>query len=103
MPIADGAAIGRPRAYCRRSHRQRAFEARESARRHRLGADEVIIARSTFEQTRDAIYRIETALDDVLSDLAAGESREALSEAFWHLYEAAAAVRGIPLEPRAMA
>jgi hypothetical protein len=39
----------------------------------------------------------------VLSDLAAGDSQEALSEAFWHLYEAAAAVRGIPLEPRAMA
>lgn len=103
MEIAQSATGGRPREYCRRSHRQRAFEAREAARRHHLRADEVIVARSTFEQTRDAFYRIESALDDVLSDLAAGESQEALSEAFWHLYEAAAAVRGISLEPRAMA
>jgi hypothetical protein len=103
VEIAESGAAGRPREYCRRSHRQRAFEARESARRHRLGADEVIISRASYDQVRDSFYRIETALDDVLSDLAAGESREALSEAFWHLYEAAAAVRGIPLEPRAMA
>ena len=69
-PIERGTRIGRPKRYCRQSHRQRAYEARRAAERRGIGREEVIVARHTWESLRDALYRLQTAAEDV------GEARE---------------------------
>jgi hypothetical protein len=48
------------------------------------------------------LYRIEAALQDVDADLAAGANPDEYRKALWHLYEAAADVRGVSFEPRAI-
>lgn len=48
---------------------------------------------------QDFLYQVESALQDVDRDLAeTGDQRAAL----WHLYRAAADVRGLSIEPRAV-
>lgn len=98
----SGPGPGRPPAYCRRSHRQRAYEARQVADAHSLGPDDVLMTRSTFGQVRDLLYRIEAALQDVDRDLAAGADPDEYRKALWHLYEAAGSVRSLTFEPRAI-
>ncbi len=88
--------------YCRQSHRQRAYESRKLAADHQLGSDEVLISRTSFEQLRDLIYRIEAALQDVDTDLASGANPDEYRRALWHLYEAAADTRSFSFEPRAV-
>ena len=71
LPTTQGA--GRPRSYCRRSHRQRAFEARRAARTLQLDADEVLISRHNWELLREALGRLSALSAAVAADLAAGE------------------------------
>ena len=71
------AGPGRPRRYCRPSHRQRAYEARREATRRGLGPDEVLLSRRSWETLRDALYRLETATEDVAGDLVAGRPTKA--------------------------
>jgi hypothetical protein len=98
-----GAGPGRPRVYCRVSHRQRAYEARKLASAHRLGEDDVLLSRASFQELKDVVFAIEAALQDVDRDLASAESPSDYREALWHLYHAAADVRTASLEPRAVA
>jgi hypothetical protein len=93
---------GRPRAYCRRSHRQRAFESRRLAASHGLGADDVLMSRASLAELRDAIYQLEAAMEDVDTDLAEADDPGRHRSALWHLYGAAANLRGMRLEPRAV-
>lgn len=62
---------GRPAAYCRRSHRQRAYEARREA--ERLGITGVLVVEDDWRRLLDAVYRLETAVDDAVIDVAAGD------------------------------
>jgi hypothetical protein len=62
---------GRPRRYCRRSCRQRAFEARQRAAELGLGEDELVVARRHLEQLGDQLYVLRCAVEDVDRDLAA--------------------------------
>src|SRR5690554_5704259 len=94
---------GRPRRYCRPSHRQRAYEARALAKRHALTSDQVLMATERLDAIRDLLYRIEAAMDDVDTDLAEDDSGHTTREALWHLYRACAEVRTISLEPLAVA
>lgn len=93
---------GRPPRFCRRSHRQRAYEARRLAGAHGLGSDDILLSRSAFEELRDVLYRIEAALQDVDGDLAGGADTAEYRQALWHLYRTAASVRTISFEPRAV-
>jgi hypothetical protein len=93
---------GRPRRYCRPAHRQRAYEARTLARSHALTDDQVLMASERMDAIRDLLYRIETAMDDVDSDLAGDASEGGTRQALWHLYRACAEVRTISLEPMAV-
>lgn len=93
---------GRPRRYCRKSHRQRAYEARRLAAAHRLGPDDVLVSRDAFQGYKDLLFRIEAALQDVDQDLAEGVDPSEYRRALWHLYRAAAEVRVASLEPRAV-
>ena len=59
-----GAGPGRPRVYCRDSHRQRAYEARKLASAHRLGEDDVLLSRASFQELKDVVFVIEAGKTD---------------------------------------
>jgi len=98
--VAGG--TGRPPRFCRRSHRQRAYESRRLAESRGLGDDDILLARSSYEELRDLLYRIESALQDIDGDLADGADSADYRQALWHLYRTAAGVRSVSMEPRAI-
>ncbi len=67
MAVAQGP--GRPPKYCRRSHRQRAYESRQIASDRGLADDELLLSISSWQQLRDAIYVAEAAAGDAENDL----------------------------------
>jgi hypothetical protein len=98
-PLAAAGRPGRPPEYCKRSHRQRAYEARRRAQRAGLADGLVIVAQAELDRLHDRLYAVEAALDDVDSDLAQDRSTVAVWEAFEHLYAAADRLRGQSVEP----
>jgi hypothetical protein len=94
---------GRPQRYCRRSHRQRAYEARRKADERGIGPDEVLLSRRTWERLRDALYQLEAASEDVAMDLMAGRPTKAeYVEALGHLSAAVRDLQEIAVEPIAL-
>lgn len=69
-PVEVREGPGRPRRYCRRSCRQRAFEARRRALELGIGEDELIVARARLERLGDQLYGLRCAVEDVRRDLA---------------------------------
>ena len=101
-PLPKQSGVGRPRVYCRRSHRQRHYEARRLAAAHGLGDDEVLLTRGSLEEWRDRIYLLEAAIEGGEGDLEGKPSLRDYTEAFQHLYDAAVGLRSFRIEPRAM-
>lgn len=64
--------MGRPRTYCRRSCRQRAYEARRRATELGLGDDELVVTRNELADARDRLAEVQDALDAARTDLADG-------------------------------
>jgi hypothetical protein len=64
------AGPGRPAQYCRRSCRQREYEANLRSKELGLGESELVMARSELDRLRDALYVLEAAVEDVDQDLA---------------------------------
>ena len=97
-PLPESARPGRPAEYCKRSHRQRAYEARRRAQRAGLADGLVIVGESELERLHDRLWALEAALDDV--DVGLGEDRSpvAVWEAFERLYAAADRLRGTAVE-----
>jgi hypothetical protein len=94
---------GRPPKYCRKSHRQRAYEARRIADARGLGPDEVLITRRTWERLRDALYRLEAAAEDVAMDVLQGNAtKAAYVEALGHLSAAVRELQDVAVEPVAI-
>lgn len=93
---------GRPPLYCRRSHRQRHYEARTLAARHGLGPHDALVDRTTLTRLNDRLYVLEAACDDVRRDLAETPDVDAYRAAVVHLLEAALPLRAAYLEPRAI-
>jgi hypothetical protein len=100
--FATSQGPGRPSRYCRRSHRQRAYEARQLAAVHQLGLDDVLVSAGLLAELQDAVYVIETALEDIDRDLAEVDNPQDHRDALWHLYGAAAGLRAIRIEPKAV-
>ncbi len=98
-PLVATGRAGRPAEYCRRSHRQRAYEARRRAQRSGLADGLVIVAQVELDRLHDRIYALEAALDDVDADLTQDRSAVAVWEAFEHLYAAADRLRGQSVQP----
>jgi hypothetical protein len=69
---------GRQPKYCRRSHRQRAYEARQVAVERGLGDGEVLVAIETWHRLRDAIYIAETIATDAAEDLLEANAEDEL-------------------------
>jgi hypothetical protein len=64
-PIArPRAATGRPATYCRRSCRQRAYEARRRAAELGLSEHELVITRAQLDELRDQVFVVRSAIDD---------------------------------------
>ena len=61
---------GRPREFCRRSCRQRDYEARQRARELGLSEHELVLTRQAMDELRDRLYVLECAVEDVERDLA---------------------------------
>ena len=97
------AGPGRPPRYCRRSHRQRAYEARRLGAERGIGRHEVLLARHTWDALRDALYRLEAASEDVAMDLMAGRpTKTEYVEALAHLSAAVRDLQEIVVEPIAL-
>jgi hypothetical protein len=100
LPAAGGP--GRPRRFCKRSHRQRHYEARRLAAAQGLAPDEVLVGRDQFDEWRDRIYLLEAAIEDAVQDLGEAPTLREYTEAFQTLYQAATRTSGFRLEARAL-
>lgn len=95
------AGSGRPRKYCKRSHRQRHYEARQEAERRGLDDGEILIERSKLDELRDRLYVLEAACEDVETDLGEDESLAGYRSAVEDLLQAARPLLRVRIEPKA--
>lgn len=94
---------GRRPKYCRRSHRQRAYEARQVAVDRGLADGEVLVSIDTWQRLRDAIYVAETAAADAAADLLDADSKDELASIISDLRAAIDGVVQAAGEPLAVA
>lgn len=88
-PIDPRRGPGRPPEYCRPSHRQRDYEARQRAAELGLSETDLVVARQAINQLHDRIYILECAIEDVERDLADDDSPPAIKRALNWLLDAA--------------
>ena len=80
---------GRPRGFCRRSCRQRAYESRRRARELGIGDSEIVLRRAELADLQDRMYVLRCAVEDVERDLAEDRSPESVRAALdWLLTNA---------------
>jgi hypothetical protein len=81
---------GRPAQYCKRSCRQRDYEARRRSSELGLSEGELVVTREELEALRDRMYVLECAVEDVERDLdVRGDDPEDRERAFQWLLDAA--------------
>jgi len=97
MPQIPGA--GRPRRFCSAAHRQRAYEARRRASSLNIPSGQVIVSEEDLRRVRDRLYRLESAIEDVESDLGESPRAQSYRAAFEHLYEVAKDLVGVAIDP----
>jgi tetrahydromethanopterin S-methyltransferase subunit G len=98
-PLARRPGAGRPRLFCSRSHRQRAYEARRRADELHVPADQSIVSTADLRQLHDRLYRLEAAVEDVRADLAASQRAADYRQAYEHLMDAVIDLAGTVVEP----
>lgn len=101
--FARSSGPGRRAQYCRRSHRQRAYEARQAAEARGLANGEVLVSIDTWHGLRDAIFVAETAAADAGVDLLEADSEDELTSIISDLRAAIAGVVQATGEPIALA
>lgn len=94
---------GRRPKYCRRSHRQRAYEARQVAVDRGLADGEVLVSAETWHRLRDAIYVAETTSADAMEDVLEADSGDEMLAIISRLREAIGGVVDAAGEPIALA
>lgn len=99
--MAQTATRGRPRRYCRRSHRQRHYEARREAERRDLDPGTAVYRQDDVGRVRDAIYVLEAALADARMDVADSGTLDAYPDAFASLGAAIESLARVRWEPTA--
>ncbi len=80
---------GRPREFCRRSCRQRDYEARQRASEVGLSENELVLTRQAMDELRDRLYVLECAVEDVERDLSGSPTRAEYQDAVDWLLAAA--------------
>ncbi len=98
-PLPPPTGSGRPRVYCRRSCRQRAFEHRRRLAELGLSDAELVIARRDLDALHDALYVLEAAVEDVERDLASSRTKADLEAALSWLLSAARPLVSTKVEP----
>jgi hypothetical protein len=84
--------MGRPREYCRRSCRQRDYEARQRATERGLNEGEIIVTRSKLASLQDRLWILACAVQDAEGDVArAADGSEVRAALDWLL----SAARGV--------
>ena len=71
-PMEAASGVGRPRRYCRRSCRQRAFERRRRDRELAWGEDRVLELVHRHEQLSDRVAMVEDVVNELRQDLGDG-------------------------------
>lgn len=87
--FVPGSGPGRPRRFCRRSCRQRDYEARQRIRTEGLADDELVVTRQALSRIDDLVYVLACAVEDVERDLATVHVDEDIARALSWLMEAA--------------
>lgn len=87
FPVVPGP--GRPREFCRRSCRQRHYEARQRASEVGLYEHELVLTRQAIDELRDRAYVLECAIEDVERDLGGSPTKAEYREALQWLLDAA--------------
>jgi len=98
-PLAQRPGAGRPRLFCSRSHRQRAYEARRRADELDVPQDQCIVSAGDLVRLHDRLYRLEAAVEDVTADLSATPGAAAYRQAYEHLMDAVGDLVGTVIEP----
>ena len=80
---------GRPQLYCRRSCRQRDYEARRRQEELGLSEGELVVARAQLDDLADRLYVLEAAIEDVERDLEQSASVADYQQAIAWLLDAA--------------
>lgn len=83
------AGPGRPREFCRRSCRQRDYEARRRAQELGLSESELVMTRAELDRLHDLLYVLEAAVEDVERDLRGSPTKREYVEAVDWLLDAA--------------
>ena len=81
--FAVTARPGRPREFCRRSCRQRAYEARAAGSRAAAGPDAIVVSERALADLQDRLWILECALTDARALVADGDdagARQVLAE-----------------------
>ena len=86
-PVVSTDGPGRPRRYCRRSCRQRDFEARQRARELGLAESDLVVARQAIEGLDDLLFVLGCAIADVEGDVALDSSPAQLKRSLDWLLE----------------
>jgi hypothetical protein len=68
-PYEAATGRGRPRLYCRRSCRQRDYEARRRTVELGLGEHELVVTRQELDELRDRLFLLAETVKDVERDL----------------------------------
>ena len=89
-----GGPTGRPRRYCRRSCRQRDYEARRRATELGLTESELVVTRGELDDLKDKLYVLEAAVSDVDRDLAEADTPDDVRAALDWLLTAARPLAG---------
>jgi len=88
-PLPPQGGPGRPRRFCRRSCRQRDYEARRRASERGLDESEIIVTRARLDALHDRLWVLSCAVEDVDADLARASGADEFRAAAEWLLEAA--------------
>ena len=92
FPVAQANGPGRPRRYCKRSCRQRDFEARQRSAAHGVDESDILLARSEVNRLRDEIFVLQCAIEDADRDLPEATTVNEYNDVVTMLLEAARGV-----------
>ncbi len=95
--LETGGGGGRPRRYCRRSCRQRAYEARQQAAQLGLSESELVVTRQALETLLDQLYVLQAAVEDVERDLEHNDEADEVRRSLQWLLAAARPLTQTPL------
>ncbi|MHB8465818.1 MAG: hypothetical protein ACYDH6_17850 [Acidimicrobiales bacterium] len=93
-PIDGREGPGRPKEYCRRSCRQRDYEARRRSLERGLDENEIIVARSRLANLQDRLWVLPCAIEDVERDIVDATEADDYRRALAWLLESARPVVG---------